>query len=120
MAIKYKVPLNLAGITTDPANQPIGSIYYNTVSNKIRVLTDTGWQNASVDLTAAGNTSFYGPVAPADVQGSDGDVWFDTQSLTVYKKLNGTWGSGTEVNVYVKAEVDQLISDVEAIALAGL
>jgi hypothetical protein len=120
MAIKYKVPLNLAGIGTDPSNQPIGSIYYNTVSNKIRVLTDIGWQNASVDLTAAGNTSFYSPNAPSDLQGTDGDVYFDTQSLTVYRKLSGTWGSGTEVNVYVKAEVDQLISDVEAIALAGL
>lgn len=120
MSRSFKVPLGLAGIATDPVTADLGDIYYNTVSNRIRVYTDTGWTNASADLTAAGNTFIYGSVPPSDVQGNNGDIYLDITSLQIYRKLLGTWASGNEVNVYVKAEVDQFISDVEAIALAGL
>lgn len=120
MSRQFKVPIGLVGISTDPATASVGEIYYNTVSNKIRVYTDLGWTNASADLTAAGNTFLYGTVPPSDVQGSNGDVYLDITSLQIYKKVLGTWASGNEVNVYIKSEVDSLISDVEAIALAGL
>jgi hypothetical protein len=29
--------------TTDPANATIGSLYYNTSTNKLRLKTNTGW-----------------------------------------------------------------------------
>lgn len=120
MSRQYKVPLGLVGLTSDPSETNVGTIYYNTVSGRIRVYTDTGWTNASADLTAAGNTFLYGTVNPSEVQGNNGDIYLNINTLQIFKKVLGTWGSGDEVNVYIKAEVDQLISDVEAIALAGL
>jgi len=43
MSVKRLVPLNAVELSSDPATGRIGDIYYNTVSQKLKVYSGTAW-----------------------------------------------------------------------------
>ena len=43
MSRKFKVPLGLLSLASDPSPGEIGDIYFNTVSQRIKVYSGTAW-----------------------------------------------------------------------------
>lgn len=131
MSRQFKVPVNLVSLLEDPTTATVGDIYYNSVNSKIRVYTASGWVNigsgesgggtvnhshdydGNVIVGAGGSivtTATFGSGIPNNANGQDGDVYFDITNLNLYTKSAGTWSSPTEINVYTKTEIDNLLS----------
>jgi len=131
MSKKFKVPLGLVGLYSDPIHGDIGDVYFNLTSSKIRVYADNQWQDVGSGGTGStlnhthdyngnaiagvGNlvsTASFGSGVPSNNDGANQDLYIDITNLNIYQKVEGSWGSPTEINTYTKSEVDTLVSNL--------
>ena len=80
MSIKFKVPLNLVGLTTDPGSAVNGDLYFNTTSNKVRYYTSNAWQDLGA---AAGGASVQVSTTIPSVA-TEGKLWYDNDDARLY------------------------------------
>lgn len=80
MSRKFKVPLNLVGLTTDPGSATNGDLYFNTVSNKVRYYTQNTWQD--LGAAAGGATVQVSTAIPATA--TEGKLWYDNDDARLY------------------------------------
>jgi hypothetical protein len=74
---KFKVPLGLLNMSTDPSGTyKDGDIYYNVTSHQIRIFYSSQWNN----LSASG------------IQGIQGTQGYSIQGITGIQGLNGIQG----------------------------
>ena len=86
MSRKFKVPLNLVGLTTDPGSATNGDLYFNTVSNKVRYYTQNTWQD--LGAAAGGATVQVSTTIPATA--TEGKLWYDNDDAHLYV-FDGTY-----------------------------
>ena len=80
MSIKFKVPLNLVGLTTDPGSAVNGDLYFNTTSNKVRYYTNSAWQDLGA---AAGGASVQVSTTIPEIA-TEGKLWYDNDDARLY------------------------------------
>jgi len=86
MSRKFKVPLNLVGLTTDPGSATNGDLYFNTVSNKVRYYTQNTWQD--LGAAAGGATVQVSTTIPETA--TEGKLWYDNDDAHLYV-FDGTY-----------------------------
>jgi len=86
MSLKRLVSLNTVSLDTDPSNPRIGDLYLNSVTNKVRVYTNTGW--IEVGAGSAGSAVSIGTSAPATA--AQGDLWYNNVDPHFYT-YDGTY-----------------------------
>ena len=86
MSRKFKVPLNLVGLTTDPGSATNGDLYFNTVSNKVRYYTNNAWQ----DLGAAAGGASVQVSTTIPAIATEGKLWYDNDDARLYV-FDGTY-----------------------------
>jgi len=86
MSLKRLVSLNTVSLETDPSNPRIGDLYLNSVTNKVRVYTNTGW--IEVGAGSAGSAVSIGTTPP--VGGKEGDLWYNNVDPHFYT-YDGTY-----------------------------
>ena len=77
MTRSFKVPVGLLASASDPTETASGAMYYNTVTNRVRVYDGFAWTNAGVQGTQG-----------LAIQGANG-----TQGLVGSQGANGTQGT---------------------------
>jgi len=77
---KFKVPLNLVGLTADPGSATNGDLYFNTSSNKVRYYTQNTWQD--LGAAAGGATVEVSTTIPATE--TEGKLWYDNDDARLY------------------------------------
>lgn len=80
MSRKFKVPLNLVGLTSDPGSATNGDLYFNTSSNKVRYYTQNTWQD--LGAAAGGATVEVSTTIPATA--TEGKLWYDNDDAHLY------------------------------------
>ena len=86
MSLKRLVSLNTVSLDTDPSNPRIGDLYLNSVTNKVRVFTNTGW--IEVGAGSAGSAVSIGTTPPATA--TEGDLWYNNVDPHFYT-YDGTY-----------------------------
>ena len=86
MSRKFKVPLNLVGLTSDPGSATNGDLYFNTASNKVRYYTQNTWQD--LGAAAGGATVEVSTSIPATA--TEGKLWYDNDDANLYV-FDGTY-----------------------------
>lgn len=86
MSLKRLVSLNTVSLETDPSNPRIGDLYLNSVTNKVRIFTNTGW--IEVGAGSAGSAVSIGTTPPATA--SEGDLWYNNVDPHFYT-YDGTY-----------------------------
>ena len=86
MSRKFKVPLNLVGLTSDPGSATNGDLYFNTSSNKVRYYTQNTWQD--LGAAAGGATVEVSTTIPATA--TEGKLWYDNDDAHLYV-FDGTY-----------------------------
>lgn len=79
MAKKFLTPINVVNLSSDPASGTEGDVYYNTVSDKLKIYSNSTWSEVS-----QGSIVYYQTTAPSSP--SIGDVWVDSDE--VYTTIN--------------------------------
>lgn len=85
MSKKYKVPINLVGLSSDPAEGSPGDIYFNTVSDVIKIYANDAWR----DLSTYSGAVIVGTTAPADPL--EGQLWYDNDASQVFVYDGSYW-----------------------------
>ena len=67
MSLKRLVSLNTVSLETDPSNPRIGDLYLNSVTNKVRVYTNTGWIEVGAGSAGSAAGARGRPAAPPGV-----------------------------------------------------
>lgn len=80
LARKFLVPLNLSPLPSDPSNGSDGDMYFNYLSNIVRVFYDDAWHDIS--SASGGATYSFTTVATPDSQQIFADSSSDTINLT--------------------------------------
>ena len=86
MSLKRLVSLNTVSLETDPSNPRIGDLYLNSITNKVRVFTNTGW--IEVGAGSAGSAVSIGTTPP--VTANEGDLWYNNVDPHFYT-YDGTY-----------------------------
>jgi len=89
MSVKRLVSLNTVSLATDPANPRIGDLYLNSVANKVRVYTNTGW--IEVGAGSAGSAVSIGTTAPTTPSPKEGDLWYNNVDPHFYTYDGTFW-----------------------------
>lgn len=87
MSVKRLVPLNTVSLAEDPANPKLGDIYLNSVTDKLKVYTDTGW--IEVGGGSAGAAVHIGTTPPDTY--AEGDLWFNNVDPHFYTYDGSFW-----------------------------
>lgn len=96
MAKKFLTPINITNLSSDPGSAIDGDIYYNIVSDKLRVYANSTW----VDVSGGGGsgvTSITGTANQIDVSASTGAV---TISLPNTAVTPTSYGSASAVGTF--------------------
>ncbi len=80
MSIKFKVPLNLVGLASDPGSAANGDLYFNTTTNKVRYYTNNAWQ----DLGAAAGGASVQVSTTIPLIATEGKLWYDNDDARLY------------------------------------
>lgn len=88
MSVKRLVSLNTVSLATDPDNPRIGDLYLNSVTNKVRVYTNTGW--IEVGAGSSGSAVSIGTTAPTTPSPKEGDLWYNNVDPHFYT-YDGTY-----------------------------
>lgn len=79
MPKKFLTPINVVNLSSDPASGTEGDVYYNTVSDKLKIYSNSVWSEIG-----QGSTVYYQTTAPSSP--NVGDVWVDSDE--VYTTIN--------------------------------
>lgn len=79
MAKKFLTPINLVNLSSDPVSATEGDVYYNTVSDKLKIYSNSVWSEIG-----QGSNVYYQTTAPSSP--NVGDVWVDSDE--VYTTIN--------------------------------
>jgi hypothetical protein len=85
---KFQVPVNLVNLASDPGTASEGDIYYNTVSDTVKVYANGAW--ASIGSGGGGSTSLDGVTDVTITSVADNEV-------LAYDDFSGTWINQTAV-----------------------
>jgi hypothetical protein len=88
MSVKRLVSLNTVSLATDPANPRIGDLYLNSVTDKVRVYTNSGW--IEVGAGSSGSAVSIGTTAPTTPSPNEGDLWYNNVDPHFYT-YDGTY-----------------------------
>lgn len=92
MTRSFKVPVGLLASASDPTETASGAMYYNTVTNRVRVYDGFAWTNAGVQgtqgLAIQGANGTQGLVGSQGANGTQG-----TQGANGAQGTNGTQGT---------------------------
>ncbi len=119
MAKKFLTGLQLLNLTSDPAGGSEGELYYNTVSDKVRIFSDGVWRDLSASTSGSlvNIDSIQYPdyiafdTTPESTSASVGTISWDSGDSTLSIQLDG------QVNVGLGQEIIILANNGEATTL---
>jgi len=111
MSRKFKVPLNLVGLTSDPGSAINGDLYFNTSSNKVRYYTQNTWQD--LGAAAGGATVEVSTTIPATA--TEGKLWYDNDDAHLYV-YDGTYWVEVSIGLLVQREQQVPLEQQEKLA----
>jgi hypothetical protein len=85
MSRKFNVPVGLVALATDPASGASGEIYFNTVSNKLKIHNGTSW--GEISGGGGGASEFYSQDATPTAT-SVGAIWLNTTNGKYFVWMN--------------------------------
>ncbi len=88
MSVKRLVSLNTVSLAADPVSPKIGDLYLNSVSNKVRVYSNTGWIEVGSGGGSAVSIGTNPPTTPAP---KVGDLWYNNVDPHVYTYDGTFW-----------------------------
>jgi hypothetical protein len=86
MARKFKVPLNLVGLESDPLIASNGDLYFNTISKKVRYYTNDNWEDLGAAAVAHVSTTL-----PGQEIAVEGKIWYDNDNAKLYVYDGSYW-----------------------------
>lgn len=92
MAKKFLTPINVVNLGSDPGSASEGDLYYNTVSDILRIYANGSWSDVAGGGGGGGVTSITGTASEIEVSASTGAV---TISLPTTINANTTGSAAT-------------------------
>jgi hypothetical protein len=129
MAKNFLSGLRLANLTSDPVSGSEGELYYNTVSDKVRIFSDGAWRDLSA--TTSGSLinidSIQYPdyiafdTSPESTSASVGTLSWDTGegNLSLQLTANSNIGIGQEIIIRVNNGEATTLNKGEVVRLSG-
>lgn len=85
MSRKFKVPLNIVGLASNPASAVDGDIYFNTDEKIVKIYSDNTWQ----DIGLHAGTAVVSTILPTTA--IEGQLWFDNDDGKFYIYDGAYW-----------------------------
>jgi len=129
MAKNFLSGLRLANLTSDPVSGSEGELYYNTVSDKVRIFSDGAWRDLSASTSGSlvNIDSIQYPdyiafdITPESTSASVGTLAWDTgeNNLSLQLTTNSNIGIGQELIVYCRNGEATQLNKGEVVRLSG-
>jgi hypothetical protein len=116
MAKRFLTPLNLTNLASDPSTGTEGDLYFNTVSNTIKIYTNDVW--TELQGGAGGASVIYTEEQPDTTELPVGTIWVDSDAEIVGGGSGGGSG-GIGLNNWTENENGDLIPNVANIQSIG-
>jgi hypothetical protein len=114
MAKRFLTPLNLSNLASDPETGTEGDLYFNTISNTIKIYTNDVW--TELQGGAGGASVIYTEEQPDTTELPVGTIWVDSDAEIVG---GGSGGGGIGLNNWTENENGDLIPNVANIQSIG-
>jgi hypothetical protein len=89
MAKRFLTPIRIANLSSDPQTANEGDLYYNTVSDTLKVYANSVWAEVGAGGGSGGGSVTVSTTAP--VSPTQGDLWFDSENANTYIYYDSTW-----------------------------